>query len=60
MTNEYKIGMETAKDDFTKEGIEFIKSIIGETSRSDYTIDYDLGYYDMSIKLIDENPLMSL
>lgn len=59
MTSEYKIGMETAKGDFNKEGIEFIKNIIGETLRSEYTIDYDLGYYDMAIKLINENPLTS-
>lgn len=55
MRNEYNEGMETAKEDFTIRGIEFIKRIIGETSRSDYTIDYDLGYYDMAIKLINEN-----
>lgn len=55
MTNEYKIGMETAKEDFTIRGVEFIKMIIGETPRSNYSIDYDLGYYDMAVKLIDEN-----
>jgi len=60
MINEYNEGVKTANEDFTIRGIEFIKRIIGETSRSDYAIDYDLGYYDMAIKLIDENPLTSL